>query len=438
MGEENYNIIQPEFNKKIKIKFCDKKESSDGGLLAIRELDERLGLVEGLVRRIKDKRNGKLIKYKMKELIRQRLYQIIAGYEDCDDADMLKKDPLLCKVTDREEEVSSQPTMSRLEEEMLAGEENFKVLEEGNLEWAIKYYKIKGIKRVDLHIDSSEDEVHGKQEGSAYNGHFGEVCYHPIFLIDNYGGILKGKLRGGNVWSAEGAVEFIEPVIKRLKEEGIKIRVIGDAAFAYPGMYELCEREKITYYFRLKSNDVLERKLNKYIVRRPRVRGKRIRYKSFMYKAGKWDRNRRVVVKIEWREGEIFPETNFIITNSTEIRRKVYYRYNQRGIAEQRIGEGKRTIKWDRLSCHEFRANEVRLQLYILSYNLLNLFREICFCKEDPQWSMERIRLRIIKVGTRFLERSRYLWFYFAGGEWIRERFIKIFTTIYFLSCPDG
>ncbi len=113
--------------------------------------------------------------------------------------------------------------MSRLEEDMLAGEENFKVIEEGNLEWAIKYYRIKGVKRVDLHIDGSEEEVHGKQEGSAYNGYFGEVCYHPIFLIDNYGNILKAKLREGNAWSGEGAVEFIEPVIKRLKEEGMMV-----------------------------------------------------------------------------------------------------------------------------------------------------------------------------------------------------------------------
>ncbi len=189
--------------------------------------------------------------------------------------------------------------------------------------------------------------------------------------------------------------------------------MIGDAGFAYPKMYQLCERERITYYFRLKSNNVLERKIARYKVRRPRGEGKKRIYKSFMYKAEKWDRERRVVAKIEWREGEIFAEINFIITNSREKRSKVYYRYNRRGIAEQRIGEGKNTIKWDRLSCHKFRANEVRLQLYILSYNLLNLFREICFCKEEPQWSM--VRLRIIKVGTRFLERSRYCWFYLAG-----------------------
>ncbi len=101
MGENNFNTIQAKFNKKIKIKFCDEKESSDGGLLAIRELDERLKLVEGLAERIKDKRDKNLIEYEIEELIRQRVYQIIGGYEDCNDADILKKDAVLCKVRGR-------------------------------------------------------------------------------------------------------------------------------------------------------------------------------------------------------------------------------------------------------------------------------------------------------------------------------------------------
>jgi Transposase DDE domain group 1 len=224
-------------------------------------------------------------------------------------------------------------------------------------------------------MDSTEIPVYGHQEQSAYNGHFEFTCYHPLLLFNDKGDCLAAKLRPGNVSSAEGWEELPLPEIDRQQAQGKEVAFRGDAAFARPEIYEAHEARQVKYAIRLPANANLERKITKLLIRpvgRPSFKPV-VRYKSFLYRAASWAKARRVVAKVEFHFGELFPRVGFIVTNFQTSNRAVVRFYNQRGTAEQWIKEGKQAVAMTRLSCHRFRANEVRLLLSVIAYNLGNL-----------------------------------------------------------------
>ena len=182
------------------------------------------------------------------------------------------------------------------------------------------------------------------------------------------------SLRPGNVHSADGWREVLEPVVERYRERKVRLYFRGDAAFASPDIYEFLEGEGFLYAIRLKANAVLQECIAHLLTRpvgRPPNHVRRY-YTGFSYQAGSWDRKRRVVAKVEWHPGELYPRVGFIVTNLSRPAERVVAFYNHRGTAEQYIKEGKYAIKWTRLSCSKFRNNEVRLQLHALAYNLGN------------------------------------------------------------------
>ena len=224
-------------------------------------------------------------------------------------------------------------------------------------------------------MDSTESPVHGQQEGSAYNGHFESVCYHPLLLFNQHGDCLAAKLRPGNVHSAKDWNELLLPEIERPQAAGKQVTFRGDAAFAKPEIYESSEERGVQYAIRIPANKSLELAIEDILFRSPGRPGRKplVRYKSFRYQAESWSKPRRIVAKVEHHLGELFPRVGFIVTNMTLPSRSVVRFYNKRGTAEQWIKEGKQATHWTRLSCHRFRANEVRLQLSVLAYNRGNL-----------------------------------------------------------------
>jgi len=213
-----------------------------------------------------------------------------------------------------------------------------------------------GSDRVVLDMDSSESPVHGEQEGSAYNGHFESVCYHPLFLFNRNGDCLAAKLRPGNVHSAEDWDELLLPEIERQQAEGKQVAFRADAAFAKPEIYEALEERGVMYAIRIPANDSLERDIAELLTRpvgRPSDKPV-VRYKSFLYQAASWKTARRVVAKVEFHVGELFPRVGFIVTNLSLPSRAIVRFYNKRGTAEQWIKEGKQATHWTRLSCHRF------------------------------------------------------------------------------------
>jgi hypothetical protein len=206
----------------------------------------------------------------------------------------------------------------------------------------------------------------------------------------------------------------------------------GDAAFANPEVYELLEAEGYKYTIRLPANSVLQERIA-WLLTRPvgRPANKVRRYHtSFSYEAGSWNKARRVVAKVEWHPGELYPRVGFIVTNMTRPAERVVAFYNQRGTAEQWIKEGKNAVTWTRLSCQSFKANAVRLQLHALAYNLANFLRTLALPPEIAQWSMSTLRERLVKIGAKIVRHGRSITFQMAEVMVPRALFQKILAAI--------
>ena len=301
---------------------------------------------------------------------------------------------------------------------MLASEENLLGLMAVNRELVAQAETQDDSERVVLDMDSTESPVHGQQEGSAYNGHFESVCYHPLLLFNQHGDCLAAKLRPGNVHSAEDWKELLLPEIKRQQAAGKQVTFRGDAAFAKPEIYEFSEECGVQYAIRIPANKSLELAIEDILFRPPGRPGRKplVRYKSFRYQAESWSKPRRIVAKVEHHLGELFPRVGFIVTNMSLPSRSVVRFYNKRGTAEQWIKEGKQATHWTRLSCHRFRANEVRLQLSVLAYNLGNLWRRLGLPNRIKSWSLTSLQQRLMKTGGRLVKHARYYWLLLAEG----------------------
>ncbi len=287
-------------------------------------------------------------------------------------------------------------------------------------------------RRVVLDLDSSESPTYGRQEGSAFNGHFGKTCYHPLFCFNQSGDLEGAMLRDGNVASAHDWRTLLEPVVDRYVNAGATVHFRADAAFAAPDVYEYLEEREVSYAIRIKSNAVLERQIAPLLKRRvgrPSHKPE-VSYESFPYQAASWDRPRRVVAKVEWHAGELFPRVGFIVTNLTRHARNVVRFYNGRGTAEQWIKEGKYALKWTRLSCRRFIDNAVRLQLFALAYNLANFFRRLVLPRSLKHWSLTSLRERLIKIGARAVRHARYVRFQLAEVAVSSAQFAQILARI--------
>jgi len=262
MGEKKNHCFRVSFTDKLKVYFKGSEVTSDGGLIAVRELDEQLGLTALAGEFLSDTRYGKNIQHELPELLRQSVYSRLAGYEDVNDAEKLRNDPALRSVLSErslEKGGSAEKTVGRFETEILTEGNNLDRMDEMLFKWIEKVDKVRGVKTIILDLDSSESPVYGGQEGSAYNGYFGLTCYHPLFCFNQFGDCLKVKLRPGNVHSADGCLEFIEPILRYYVGKGFKVKIRCDAAFAIPELFELCEELKaVEYTIRIKSNSRLE------------------------------------------------------------------------------------------------------------------------------------------------------------------------------------
>ena len=291
-----------------------------------------------------------------------------------------------------------------------------------------------------LVLDSSESPVYGEQEPSAYNGYFRSVCYHPLFLFNSQGDCLAAKLRPGNVHSAEGWEELLLPEVERQQRMGDEIAFRADAAFAKPEIYEALEERGVKYAIRIAANENLQRDIEE-LLKRPVGRPSKkpqVEYKGFLYQAASWKTARRVVAKVEYHPGELFPRVGFIVTNLTLPSRAVVRFYNKRGTTEQWIKEGKQAVKMTRLSCHRFRSNEVRLWLTIIAYNLGNLWRRLVLPQRIGNWSLTSLQQRLVKTGGRLVKHARYYWLLLAERHLSRRLFASMLRMLAVLPLPDG
>ena len=398
--------------------------TSDGGLVWLAEADSELGLCEAISEHVPEwrKRRGR---HSLESLVRQRVFQIACGYEDQDDADFLREDPLLklsCgSLPESGADLASQPTLSRLEN--AATRRSCHRIAEALFELYLSERASGGAPRkVLLDLDSTADPTHGDQEGSYYHGYYREHIYHPLLVFDGQSGhLICALLRAGNTHASNSSVAILKRIVSRLRgrwpEAEIEIR--ADAGFAVPALYDYCEAEGITYTVGLISNARLEGMAEDLVAKakesHQETAEKARLFSEGPYGAASWEKRRRVVYKAEAMEKGT--NTRFVVTTRTDGPKDLYEFYARRGESENWIKDLKVHMKADRLSCHRFIANQFRLLLHAAAYWLMDALRRKLVRGGARRMQLDSLRLRLIKIGGRVRELLTKVRLHLASGH---------------------
>jgi hypothetical protein len=393
------------------VDFWGGRLTSDGGWAWVAEVDAELDLCPALAAALPDRRRRS--RHTLLDLVRQRIYQIIAGYEDQDDADTLRRDPLLKLVCGRlpesDPDLASQPTFSRFENAFSA--RDCYHLAEALGEVYLREREREGIpQRIVLDLDSTDDPTHGAQEGSAYHGYFRQSMYHPLLVFDGETGqFITAILRPGNAHAGHGTLAILKRLVRRLRDRwpGVTIEVRADAGFAKPEIYAWCEQERIIYTIGLVPNARLEvlaaPLVAEAVAQQTAAGGAKARVLAETdYQAASWPHARRVIIKAEALSKG--PNTRFVVTTRTNEPEALYAWYTDRGETENWIKDLKIACFADRLSCHRFWANQLRLLLHGAAYWLLDTLRRWLVQAGTEPMRLETLRLRVIKIGGRVRE----------------------------------
>ena len=409
-------------HRPIRADFSGGQISSDAGLLPLRAFDHRYGLTRGLAQRVCDPREEERVRHSVSSLFRQRLYQIIAGYEDANDADRLRHDPAFQILADQPlgEPLGSQPTLSRWENS--PSPRDLLKLQDALLDWFVKICGKQVRKRGEilLDVDSTDDPTYGQQQLSFFNGGYDQHMYHPLLIFERHSGcLLAARLRQGRAASNARIIPLLLRIVPRLQREFPKARIKlrADAGFAMPLLYEFCEFFGIQYTIGIGTNSRLQgpaQRLQCRLARRYRRTAEPQRsFSSFRYRAHSWSHQRRITYKAEHTAAGT--NLRFLVTNLAGCSRSIFSFYNDRGECENRIEEFKNGFAADRLSCHRFRANAFRLLLHSFAYNLVNLFR-LQWPPSMRSAQIETLRIQLFKIGARIRQTARCIRIHLASG----------------------
>ena len=398
--------------------------TSDGGLLWLSKMDSELGLCEALAEHVPEwrKRKGP---HSLVRLIRQRVFQIACGYEDQNDSNSLRKDPLLKMVCgslpESGADLASQPTICRLEN--AADVRCCYRMAETLFELYLRERGKDGAPgKILLDFDSTDDPTHGDQEGSSYHGYYRQHMYHPLVVFDGQSGhLICALLRAGNTHGSHSAVALLKRIVARLRQRWpeVEIEVRADAGFAVPAVYDYCEAESITYTVGLITNPRLREMAEDLLAAAKESHeeeGHKARlFSEDAYQAGSWERRRRVVYKAEAMERGT--NTRFVVTTRTDEPKDLYEFYARRGEGENWIKDFKLHLKAHRLSCHRFLANQFRLLLHAAAYWLLDALRRKLVSGGARRTQLDTLRLNLVKIGGRVRELFTKVRLHLASGH---------------------
>ena len=402
-----YDFYQP---RALEVKFSGLELSSDSGILLARQADEPLHLCDGLASCIRDWREPGKVRHRLDQLVSQRVYQLVGGYEDANDSNVLRHDPIFKLACGRlpiagKEQLASQPTITRLENRV--GKRELSAMRRLLVERFIESYSSPP-KELVLDIDGWADPTHGEQQLSFFHGYYRQKMYFPVLINDAQTGYpLVMQLRAGNCHSGKGVVGLLRWLFWRLRRAWPNVRLIlrADAGFCLPEILRTCERSQVGYGIGFIRNRVLSRKIGP-LLEMARVvshfdGGKARLFDDVYYAARSWSEPRRIVMKAEWLPKG--PNPRFVVTNLEESPQDLYDRfYVQRGAdSEHRIKELKLGIQADRLSCHSFEANQFRLILAQAAFILMLRLRQAAQGTRLANAQVSRLRSSLIKGAAK-------------------------------------
>ena len=424
---------------------------SDAGLLPIAELDRELGILAEAARRLPDPRAQLYITHTAEQLLRQQVFQILAGYPDGNDAQLLRDDPLFKSIVGRDPRLEDTPlasgsTINRFQHAFTRREAE-KPLEDRDVLFEVRSAQIERINglneflvdafvrtrttrpaHVIIDLDPTDDPAHGKQQLTFWHGYYEQNQYFPMLLLEGETGMPLGAwLRPGTVHASCGAVDMLKLIVDRLRQHWPDITIFarGDNGVASPEMYEYCETEGIFYAFGYATNETLKRRVREAELEdNARLMWCVSGYREFQlfhtfddYQAGSWSCPRRIVTKVEiTKQGGL--NTRFVVTNMSGHPGGIYRGfYTQRGrVPERPIGELKNGLNLDRLSSPRFLANGHKMMVHVLAYLLYALFREAnAQTPEVKTMEVGTARTRLFKVGALVQATHRRIWFHVAS-----------------------
>jgi hypothetical protein len=439
-------VLFPELlSKPTHVQFDALNTTSDGGALLLKSVDDKLGLTASMARCLVDPREPAKVQHSLADIIRQRVFGLCCGYSDANDVARIGHDPmqklLLDRDPDRGDDLASQPTLSRFENNC----RRVDLFRLGNTlaTTVIKRHRhrLNGqkCKKVTIDMDPTDDPVHGSQQLSMFNGHYGAHCYLPMLGFvsfndepDQY--LVAAMLRPGNAPAQRGAIGLLKRLIPelRLAFPFAWIRVRLDGGFACPDLFEFLEEQQVEYLVAMGKNSVLSKRSASALAQAQALfeeNGETVPvFGETLYAAQKWRYLRRVIYKAEvvsYPNRDPRDNCRFVVTNMEEDPEIVYQVYRQRGDCENRIKELKDGLYLDRLSCSSFWANQLRLLLVAAAYVLMQELR--LRLKDTPlaRAQIETLRLQLLKIGGQVKRSVRRIVIHLAANHPWRDRWYK-------------
>lgn len=419
-------------NKKIQADFNGGSLTSDAGALLLRELDKHIGLIDSINRCIPDPRNQFFIAHQQKTMLAQRIFGIALGYEDLNDHQTLREDPLFQILSERgikdDMPLASPPTLCRLENRI--DRKTLADIAKVFVETFIASFT-KPPEELILDFDATDDPVHGNQEKRFFHGYYDNYCFLPLYVFCGTR-LLTAYLRPSDIDASMHSRAVLKLLVQRIRQTWPNVRIIfrGDSGFCRWRLMRWCDRNNVGYITGLACNAVLER-LSQQLTNTSKLQFEQTGVKQrifgeFMYAANTWDCQRKVIVKAEYLQQGA--NTRFVVTNLTGEPQKLYDElYCQRGEMENRIKEQQLHLFADRTSCHDFVANQFRVLLSAAAYILIEtLRREGLADTELANARVDTIRNKVLKIGARVVCSARRIVLHFAGGYPFKHLFAFI------------
>jgi hypothetical protein len=418
--------------KKLVADFDGGQITSDAGVVLLREVDRRLGLIGAIDACIADPRNQEMIVHDQRTLLAQRILGIALGYEDLNDHQTLRDDPLFQAVTERginqEVPLASPSTLCRLENRITR--DSLFAMAAVFVDQFVKSHR-RPPKELILDFDATDDPLHGQQVGRFFHGYYDHYCFLPLYVFCG-DQLLTAYLRPSNIDPSKHARAILKLLVERFRRVWPKVRIVlrADSGFCRWKLMRWCDRHDVYYILGLARNAVLERLAEPYAAAAKQQfdqTGEKQRlFANVSYGAETWDRERRVIVKAEHlKQG---PNSRFVVTNLPGDSQDLYDDvYCQRGEMENRIKEQQLDLFADRTSCHDFVANQFRLLLSAAAYVLMETFRRTTLKNTELEHAqVGTIRLKLLKIGARVKTSVRRIVLHLATGFPLQPLFRRL------------